>query len=132
MRASKLLRAVSLVCVSGCADDIGPDELPECSGPVTLEVTSGTTPTFSWTPRCRLSFLVVEPDESGTDLWAILTRGENALAPPVAYGDPLSGAETLVPPVPLTAGTAYRVAVARWTGPGGDDGESIGTETFEP
>jgi hypothetical protein len=132
VRASKLLRAVSLVCVSGCADDIGPDELPECSGPVTLEVTPGTTPTFSWTPRCRLSFLVVEPDESGTDLWAILTRGENALAPPVTYGDPPPGAETLVPPVALTSGTAYRVAVARWTGPGGDDGVSIGAETFEP
>jgi hypothetical protein len=130
--ASKLIRAVSLVCVSGCADDIGPDELPECSGPVTLEVTPGTTPAFSWTPRCRLSFLVVEPDESGTDLWAILTRGENALAPPVTYGDPPPGAETLVPPVPLTSGTAYRVAVARWTGPGGDDGENIGAETFDP
>lgn len=132
LRCSKLLRAVSLVCLSGCADEIGPDELPECGGPVTLEVTPGTTPAFSWTPRCRLSFLVVELDESGGDLWSILTRGENALAPPVAYGDPPGGAETLTPPVPLTSGTAYRVAVARWTGPEGDDGESVGVETFEP
>jgi hypothetical protein len=132
VRASKLLRAVFLVCGSGCADAIGPDELPECSGPVTLEVTPGTPPAFSWTPGCRLFFLVVEPEASGTDLWAILTRGENALAPPVTYGDPPPGAETLVPPVPLTPGTAYRVAVARWTGPGGDDGESIGAESFEP
>jgi hypothetical protein len=132
VESSKLLRAVSLVCLSGCGDEIGPDELPECTGPVTLEVTPGTTPTFSWIPRCRLSFLVVELEESGGDLWSILTRGENALAPPVTYGDPPAGAETLTPAAPLTSGTGYRVAVARWTGPDGDDGESVGAETFEP
>ena len=118
--------------LSGCADDIGPDELPECSDPVTLAVSAGTTPTFSWTPLCRLSFLVVGPDESGTDVWSIITRGENALAPPVTYGDPPAGAETLTPPVPLNSGTAYRVAVARWAGPGDDDLENSGAETFEP
>lgn len=122
---------MSLVCLTGCGDEIGPDELPECTGPVTLEVTPGTTPTFSWMPRCRLAFLVVEL-ESGGDLWSILTRGENSLAPPVTYGDPPAGAETLTPSVPLTSGTAYRVTVARWTGPDGDDGESLGAETFEP
>jgi hypothetical protein len=131
-QASRLAAAVALIGLSGCSDEIGPDELPECSGPVTLEVTSGTTPTFSWMPRCRLSFLVVELDEGGSGVWSILTRGENALAPPVTYGDPPPGAETLTPPVPLTSGTAYRVAVARWTGPDGDDGESVGVETFEP
>jgi hypothetical protein len=132
VRSSKLLRAISLLCLSACGDEIGPDELPECAGPVSIEVTPGTTPTFSWMPGCRLSFLVVELDESGGDLWSILTRGENALAPPVTYGDPPAGAETLTPPVPLISGTAYRVAVARWTGPDGDDGESVGAETFEP
>ena len=131
-RSSRLAAGVALIGLSGCSDEIGPDELPECSGPVTLEVTSGTTPTFSWTPRCRLSFLVVERDEGGSDVWSILTRGENALAPPVIYGDTPAGAETLTPMVPLTSGTAYRVAVARWIGPEGDDGESVGVETFEP
>jgi hypothetical protein len=131
-RSSRLAAAIALIGLSSCSDEIGPDELPECSGPVTLEVTPGTTPAFSWMPRCRLSFLVVELDESGSDLWSILTRGENALAPPVTYGDPPAGAETLTPPVPLISGTAHRVAVARWTGPDGDDGESVGVETFEP
>jgi hypothetical protein len=132
VRGSKPLAALTLAWLLGCSDEVGPDELPECAGPVTLEVTPGTTPTFSWMPRCRLSFLVVELDESGSDLWSILTRGENALAPPVTYGDPPAGAETLTPPVPLTSGTAYTIAVARWTGPDGDDGESVGAETFEP
>jgi hypothetical protein len=132
LRASKLGCVLALVALSSCGDAIGPDELPECSGPVALEVTPGTTPTFSWTPACRLSFLVVEVDGSDTALWSIISRGENALAPPVAYGDPPAGVETLVPPAPLTSGTGYNVAVARWVGPEGDDGERIGAETFEP
>jgi hypothetical protein len=132
LRASRLAGAVAVWWLSGCADEIGPDELPECSAPVTLAVTPERTPTFSWTPRCRLSFLVVELDEGGADLWSVITRGENSLAPPVSYGDPPAGAETLTPPIPLTSGTLYRVAVARWTGPGGDDGQSLGAETFEP
>jgi hypothetical protein len=131
-RASRLAATVTLIGLSGCSDEIGPDELPECSGPVTLEVTSGRTPTFSWTPRCRLSLLVVELDEGGSDVWSILTRGENALAPPVTYAHTPAGAETLIPALPLTSGTGYQVAVARWTGPDGDDGESVGVETFEP
>ena len=132
LRSTKLAAALVLIALSGCSDAIGPDELPECSGPVTLEVTSGRTPTFSWEPACRLSFLVVELDAGGGDVWAVLTRGENALAPPVTYADTPAGAETLTPALPLTSGTAYRVAVARWIGPDGDDGESIGLETFEP
>jgi hypothetical protein len=132
LSSSRLLAAGVVVWLSGCADEIGPDELPECSGPVTLTVSPGTIPTFSWTPLCRLSLLVVGPDESGTDVWSIITRGENALAPPVTYGDPPAGAETLTPPLPLNSGTAYRVVVARLVGPGDDDLENSGVETFEP
>ena len=130
-RAARPLGAVCLITLAGCSDAIGPDELPECSGPVTLEVTPGTTPSFSWTPACRLSSLVVEA-VGGTQLWAIITRGENALAPPVSYGDPPAGAETLAPPGQLTSGTAYEVEVERWIGPEGDDGQSVGAKTFEP
>ena len=100
--------------------------------PVTLTITSGTTPTFAWTPRCRLFFLVVEPAESGADLWSIITRSENGLAPPVTYGTVPSGAEETVSPVVLQAGVAYKVAVARWTGPGDDDGETVGGHPFTP
>ena len=132
LRAASPLGAVCLIALAGCSDAIGPDELPECSGPVTLEVTPGTTPSFAWTPACRISSLIVEADDGGTQLWAIITRGENALAPPVIYGDPPAGAETLAPPGPLASGTAYQVRVARWIGPEGDDGQSIGAETFEP
>jgi hypothetical protein len=131
VRSWSALVAVASMWLLGCSDAIGPDELPECTGPVSLEVTPGDTPTFSWTPSCRLSLLVVETEEDGTTFWSIITRGENALAPPVTYGDPLAGVETLNPPFPLTRGTGYRVTVARWTGPEGDDVVGSGLETFE-
>jgi hypothetical protein len=136
MRCSRLARPVALLCLLGsgvhCSDDTAPSSLPECTGPVTLSVTTGTTPTFSWVPRCQLFFVIVEPAESGSDLWSIITRSENTLAPPVTYGEVPAGAEETDPPVPLEAGTAYKVAVARWTGPGDDDGEAIGMQTFTP
>jgi len=126
----------ALLCLLGssvhCSDDTGPEDLTECSGPVTLTVTTGTAPTFSWTPRCRLFFVIVEPAESGADLWSIITRGQNALAPPVTYGEVPTSAEETNPPVALQAGSAYKVAVARWTGPGDDDGETIGVQPFAP
>jgi hypothetical protein len=130
--AAKLLGAIGLAVLPGCSDAIGPDELPVCAGAVTLEVTTETTPGFLWTPACRLSSLLVEAADDGTAVWAIITRGENALAPPVAYGEPPAGAETLMPPAPLTSGSGYRITVARWVGPEGDDGQNIGVESFEP
>jgi hypothetical protein len=136
MRWLRRVRAVGLLCLLGgsvqCSDHTGPEDLAECSGPVTLTITSGTAPTFSWTPRCRLFFLIVEPAESGADLWSIITRSENGLAPPVEYGALPRGAEETVPPAALQAGVAYKVAVARWTGPGDDDGETVGVHPFTP
>ena len=46
-----------------CSDDSGPEEVAECSGPVAVTVTAGAVPSFSWTPRCSLFFLLVEPAE---------------------------------------------------------------------
>ena len=114
-----------------CSDDSGPEEVAECSGPVAVTVTAGAVPSFSWTPRCSLFFLLVEPAESGSDVWSVITRSENGLVPPVRYGQVPPGAEELEPDTPLESGTEYDV-VARWTGPGDDDGEAIGTGTFTP
>src|SRR5215207_10797223 len=119
----KVLLSAFVAVVMACGGDdgpSGPEDLPECSGPVTVTATTGPTPTFSWAPRCRLFLLIVEPAESGADQWLILTRSENALAPPVTYGDVPASAEETAPPMPLEAGTAYKVGMYRWTGPGYD------------
>jgi hypothetical protein len=131
----KVLLSALLAGAMACDGDdgpSGPEDLPECSGPVTVTATTGPTPTFSWTPRCRVLGLIVETAESGHDHWLILTPSENALVPPVTFGDVPARAEETTPPEPLEADTAYNVGVWRWIGPGHDDGEVIGFQTFTP
>ncbi|MCG3776852.1 MAG: hypothetical protein JW395_3723 [Nitrospira sp.] len=119
--------------LSGCSDDsTSSTELPDCTGEVTITVSAGTTPQFSWAPACQLFFLIVEPAASGEDLWSIGTEGANEISPSVRYGTVPPGAQELDPPTPLMAGTEYKVAIFRYTGPGRQDGVIIGLQTFTP
>jgi len=132
-RQARFCFAVVVSLTLGCADDsTGSAALPECTGPVTVTVGAGTSPQFSWSPACRLFFVIVEPAASGQDLWSVITEGTNAISSPVLYGTVPPGAQELDPPTPLVAGTAYKVAVARYTGPGPQDGAIIGMQTFTP
>ena len=120
--------STALACSS---DPAGPDTtLPDCTGPVTVEVSSGTSPTFDWEPACRLFLVLVEL--GGSDQWIVLSEGENAIAPPVRYGIVPDGAVEQEPAIPLVAGQAYDLGLFRWTGPGGDDGELIANRDFTP
>ncbi len=119
---------IALACSS---DPAGPDDpIPACTGPVTIEVSGGTSPTFDWTPRCRLFFVLVE--SGAADQWIVLSEGTNAISPPVRYGEIPAGAIEEEPALPLESGQTYDVTVARWTGPGGDDGVAIGNQEFVP
>jgi hypothetical protein len=133
---ARLLGLMTLLCATACnsdSDGTGPgQELPECTGDVSIQVSTGTQPTFSWTPACRLFFLNVEPANSGGDLWPIISPGANRIAPGVKYGVVPAGAEQLQAPVPLQAGQSYKVALARYTGPGEEDGVLAGVQTFMP
>jgi hypothetical protein len=135
MHLSKLmvmLGSVLPLASLACNDEPTEAGLNDCTGPVALQVSGGTVPSFSWTPACRLFGLLVEPEASGQDLWFIITEGGNTIAPGVTYGQVPAGAEERQPPAALLAGTAYKVAVHRWIGPGGDDGELIGVQSFTP
>jgi hypothetical protein len=134
--SARVLGLAGLLLVAACGSgggSTGPGQpLPECTGDVSIQVSTGTQPTFSWTPACRLFFLNVEPATSGGDLWPVISRGANRIAPGVKYGVVPAGAEQLQAPVPLVAGQSYKVALARYTGPGADDGVLVGVETFTP
>jgi hypothetical protein len=135
-RIGAILRASSGIvwsfALTACSSDsTGPDpSIPECSGPVTIEVSAGTMPTFDWTPECRLFLVLVEL--GATDRWIILSEGANAIAPPVRYGVVPDGAVQQEPALPLEAGQTYDVTLARWTGPGGDDAIMIANREFTP
>jgi hypothetical protein len=101
--------------------------------PVQIAVSSGNSPTFWWTPACRLCFLNVEPAGAGADQWNAILDGANAIQTPVRYGVVPQDARQLTPVVtPLRSGTSYTVAVFRWTGPGSQDFALIGSRSFTP
>lgn len=133
MRRLALSVLVAATCAVGCRAGVtDPGNLETCSDDVSVTVSAGTTPTFAWSPACRLFFLIVEPATSGADLWSIMTPGENALVPPVVYGRAPAFATELTGATALRAGVAYKVALARHTGPDGDDGVIIAMQTFTP
>ena len=117
-----------VACSSDPTSPGGP--VGECTGPVTIDVSSGTSPTFDWSPACRLFFLIVELEAD--DYWLVITDSTNAIAPPVRYGVLPAGARQRDPATPLEVGQTYDVNVARWTGPGPEDGVLIGSEFFTP
>lgn len=129
MRASTLL--VLCFAVACSSNPTGPGgSVSDCTGPVTISVSSGTSPSFTWTPTCRLAFLIVEL--GAEDYWLIITDSTNAIPPPVQYGVLPAGARQRAAATPLQAGQTYDVNLARWTGPGPEDGTLIGSQNFTP
>ena len=124
------LVSAAFLCI-GCGEDeevLGP--LPECTGAVTVSVSTGSTVVFGWSPKCKLFFLLVEPVGSGHDLWSTISDSTNAIAPPVTYGVVPNGAKSWLAAEDLVPGQAYNVYVYRWTGPGRQDGELAGSAQF--
>lgn len=117
----------------GCGNDsTDPGALEDCPATVAVVVGSGPNPTFNWQPQCRLFFINVEPADAGGDLWTVITRGENAISPTVTYGVVPAGATQITEPAVLEAGVLYKVVLARFTGPGDEDGEIIAIQEFTP
>ena len=74
--------AVSCALLLACSDGTNPgDSLPVCTGPVSILVSSGPTPSFSWTPACRIFFVNIELGAS--DQWGVISDSTNAIARPV-------------------------------------------------
>ena len=131
MRTSPL-SALGCTIVLACSDSTSlGDAAPVCTGPVTIAVSSGTSPSFSWTPACRLFFVNVELGAS--DQWSIISDSTDAIAPPVQYGVVPAGAQQSSSEVtPLVSGQTYDVNLFYWTGPGAQDGTLIGSRDFTP
>jgi hypothetical protein len=121
---------------AGCGTDTnntGPDAaLAECTGNVTVEVSSGTQPTITWAPKCRLFILVVESAATGHDSWSITSPGLNAIAPDVMYGRAPPSSQEAHVATALVPGQVYTVALRRFTSPGNEDGILIGAKDFTP
>jgi hypothetical protein len=104
----------SLLLLGGCSSDDDPTgpavALSPCTGAINVTVSSGTTPTFSWTPACTVAFMIVE--EGASDRWLLEaidpTKG---IAPGVRYGTVPVGVRESSPAVALTPGRVHDVTM---------------------
>ena len=109
-----------LALLAACSDAPQEVALEECpDNQVSVVVSGGTTPTFSWTPQCGMASLDVFPSAGGSSLW-VLYSGERSADNPfrsgIQYGHAPSGAVEVTGPVPLSAGTEYTVILYRCIG----------------
>lgn len=130
MRLSYRFGGVALGVMLGalaCSGSGEPND-DRCELPLTFEVSSGLTPTFSWAPVCTVAQVRVVNTADGEEMWSVLADN-NSITPGVVYGvTPVGALETHVPEL-LISGTQYRVVVAI------DDAEGLlvhGSTTFTP
>ena len=120
--ATRLAILVALAsCLLASCDTCGPTpappaEVPACTGPVTVSVSGGLTPTFTWEPDCMIGKLIVIQGGGGPEdeYWATETRGTNTYRRPIVYGIHPPGAVENQIPQPMTPGDPYTVWVFRW------------------
>ena len=105
-----LVCSAILGALVGCEDE-GPTgrEVPTlCEQGVTITVGTGLTPSFEWSPVCRVTMLQVRDAETDIPVWTLLAGPFNGLTPPVTYGTAPPGAITSGPDEEaLAAGTSY-------------------------
>ncbi len=123
-----LLLAIIVSCSSDSPNE--PIVLEECNTDVMIKVSSGTTPTFTWEPICKVSWLLVE--EGSSDQWFISNPDSNTIAPGVVYGIVPESANENSEAKPLVKGTTYEVILFWRTGPDYDIGEDLLIQTFTP
>lgn len=104
--------AMSII-TGACGDGKNPTGITTpCTGNVTVSVSSGTTPVFTWTPQCVIDHLLVEPTASGIgDRWSFTGNATS----PVTYGVLPAGAHQTGPAQPLFSGSEYRVILEHST-----------------
>jgi len=121
-----VLAGALALSLAGCSDAAGPNRDP-CTGDVTITVSSGPTPTFTWTPACGVIGLLVE--EEASDMWFISATGSGTIGSGVKYGTVPPGATEETPPLTLLAGRTYEVILFRGTQ---DDGVIAGLKALPP
>ena len=111
-RSHRLVGTATLLVLALTLASCGINEPVDCSGSFSLTTTSLTPPTFTWSPRCRISslevFTVSTPE---TPVWAV-GASDPVVGPPIRYGQVPSEFTVLVPAQSLAFGRSYRVVAS--------------------
>ena len=117
---SKTIKSFLMIAVLGatasCGDDADPiaASLTPCTGDVSVSVTAGVTPVFTWSPACLIDEFLVEPTARGIgDRWSF----HGSAGPSITYGVTPAGATTFGGPEPLLQGSEYRVVMRHSASP---------------
>jgi len=102
-----------------------------CTWPAEVSVSSGTGPSFSWTPPCNMWRVIVRADTTGEEPWRVISFSGNVINSPVTLGSPVPEASSYSVSA-LTPGHPYTISLYRWTGPGPEDGVLVGQRSFRP
>lgn len=100
---------------------------------VTVSVSTGMAPTFSWTPDSGIGRLIVE--EGDQEMWGTETEGTNTYHSPIRYGvyPPGTLEEQLEEMAnPLVAGRTYKVSLFRWISFEPESLQFVGAQEFIP
>jgi hypothetical protein len=127
-----VLGATLLAINPACADQPLTKVTGDCSS-LSVAVTPGTAPTFSWGAGCQVEAIVVALPGPGAITWNIFSVNlTNSIASPVDYGSTPPGAAMTANMVqPLVAGTTYTINLIRVDTPGGPP-QGAGSATFVP
>ena len=115
---TRAVATAALVLAADCSSDYGTPMGPfvplGCRDNVTLSVSSGTTPTFDWTPGCPVNRVTVDdvnaaPGTTST-VWT-LSSSSGVFGPPLQYGVAPSQADGHDGPIALVPGRTYRIIV---------------------
>lgn len=112
--------------VEACADD----------QEVTIAVSSGTGPAFTWAPACGMTSIMVFPAAGPPAAWVVYggpAAASNPLRSGIRYGQAPPGTFEATPPVTLQRGTEYQVLIYRWVGDAAGGGPfQRGSAAFRP
>jgi len=104
-----------LILAAGCGSDsiAVPEQPAACDGPLAVTVSGGTTPTFSWSPACGVSDLVVVKSTAAGDslVWGISAPEAVRFGGPITYGNPPSFVTQSPHAAPLVPNASYHVDV---------------------
>ena len=115
-RAIRAVASAALALIAGCStDDPATIAAPlGCRENLTISVSSGTTPTFDWTPNCPVNRVSVDDVNAapGTiaTVWTV-SSSSGFFGPPLTYGVAPLQADGHGDPVALVPGRIYRVTI---------------------
>jgi hypothetical protein len=130
-RIHSLLHAgFCLLFGTGCESTVDPRIGLDCQL-VNIQITAGPSPTFSWTPPCRMGQLEVVHWSTSDYAWHL--RSDSMITSSVIYGETPPKVAELVSATPLVVGDSYFVRVGRLrVGVSPPEYEDIWAEFFVP